>query len=216
MQFIYCLVNLVVLVINFHGICYNKNLSGGYYGSSHIEFSKGDPTMEIITDRELGFFAGTAVGPHYPGYSYLDNSGERVVQVTKPSAQTNDSNSYNSDNSFNFDACNNRFSSSTHVPVYYNGGCSFVSGDADVSNCEVLWEYEDHGSGSGTGSERAAVVGCKVGSGFAVLSGVHPEVGFADLDNSQHMSSVIREMKEQDSERQIVLKSIFSFVEGLN
>lgn len=42
------------------GIC-----AGAYYACRRIEWAKDDPEFSICQDRELGFFAGTAIGPVY-------------------------------------------------------------------------------------------------------------------------------------------------------
>ena len=61
---------------------------------------------------------------------------------------------------------------SKDIAVYYNGGCYF---DVDnLDGCEVLAGYTDLG--------QAAVVRCFVGSGQVILSGVHPEIAYYDVD----------------------------------
>lgn len=49
------------------------------------------------------------------------------------------------------------------IPMYYNGGCGFLDEHPDV---EVIAYYP---------SRIPAIICCKVGSGTAILSGVHPE-----------------------------------------
>lgn len=43
------------------GLC-----AGAYYASSQVEFEPGS-TLEVVGDRELDFFPGTARGAAYPG-----------------------------------------------------------------------------------------------------------------------------------------------------
>ena len=167
-------------------------LLGGYFGSSRIDFCQGDAEMEIKPRRELAFFSGTAVGPRFPGFKYEDNSGERVVSISKPvSCLSSDK--------------------SEARKVYFNGGCYFSARESDqLNDSKVLWEY------AGGSDIAPAVVGCNVGRGRAVLCGVHPEVGVEDLGNSQHLDSVISEMKQHDSDRMQVLDDVFMFLEGVS
>ena len=60
------------------GIC-----AGGYYGSSAIEFEKGN-RLEVCGKRELSFFPGMAVGPAYgPNlFRYTSEAGARLAQVS--------------------------------------------------------------------------------------------------------------------------------------
>ena len=158
--------------------------------------------MEIDTSRELAFFPGTAVGPRYPGYRYQDNSGERVVSIFKPGS------------------CQGSLSGA--YKVYFNGGCFFNLNKENQLNHLTMWEYEGGASPSssptpaGGSSPAPAVVGCVVGRGRVVLSGVHPEIGAEDVDNAQHLDSVISETKYHDSDRIAVLDDIFMFLEGVS
>ena len=167
--------------------------------------------MEIDTSRELAFFPGTAVGPRYPGYRYQDNSGERVVSIFKPGS------------------CQGSLSGA--YKVYFNGGCFFNLNKENQLNHLTMWEYEGGSSSpapaggssspapapeGGSSSPAPAVVGCVVGRGRVVLSGVHPEIGAEDVDNAQHLDSVISETKYHDSDRIAVLDDIFMFLEGVS
>ena len=146
--------------------------------------------MEIETSRELAFFPGSAVGPRYPGYKYVDNSGERIVSVIRPVS------------------C--RSPRDKEKRVYFNGGCYFSPVESEELKCSTtLWEYV------GPSDTAPAVVGCCVGRGRAVLSGVHPEVGYADLDSSPHSDEVMSEMELHDSDRLKVLDDVFVFLENV-
>ena len=147
--------------------------------------------MEIDTSRELAFFPGTAVGPRYPGYRYQDNSGERVVSIFKPGSRQG--------------------ALIGAYKVYFNGGCYFNLNKENQLNHLTMWEYE-----GGSSSPAPAVVGCVVGRGRVVLSGVHPEIGAEDVNNAQHLDSVISETKYHDSDRIAVLDDIFMFLEGVS
>lgn len=60
---------------SFLGIC-----AGAYYGSGSIEFDKDGP-LEIVQDRELAFFPGTAAGPLVQ-YDYDNLSGIKPMKLT--------------------------------------------------------------------------------------------------------------------------------------
>jgi biotin---protein ligase len=136
---------------SFLGLC-----AGGYYGCAKCEFEVGRRGMEVIGDRELGFFPGTCRGLAFRGFVYNSEAGARAVHLK-----------------VNEDAvgpCNKGAFRS-----YYNGGGVFVDApnfkDKDV---EVLATFQDElavDSGDGT----AAVVFCRVGQGKVVLTGPHPE-----------------------------------------
>ncbi|GLI59016.1 hypothetical protein VaNZ11_000841 [Volvox africanus] len=51
------------------GIC-----AGAYYACRRVAFEPGGP-LEVIGDRELGFFPGTARGAAYPGFDYSSERG---------------------------------------------------------------------------------------------------------------------------------------------
>lgn len=134
------------------GLC-----AGGYYGCKRCEFEVGDKTMEVIGDRELGFFPGTCRGGAFPGFVYHSEAGARAagVDVSKEALGIG--------------------TVPTHFRSYYNGGGVFV--DAPLlkdKGVEVLASYSEKlnvDPGEGT----AAVVYCKVGDGAAILTGPHPE-----------------------------------------
>lgn len=75
------------------GVC-----AGAYYGCARIVFDEGSAS-EIVEERELRFFDGTAVGPVFPPYDATSNRGCRAVRIE------------NAENGFD---------------VYFNGGCTFV------------------------------------------------------------------------------------------
>ncbi len=121
--------------------------AGGYYGSSFVEFEKGGP-LEILGKRELSFFPGVARGPAYGlgKFNYGSESGAMIVDLQLTSP----------------------YFSMSSASAYYNGGCLFVDAEK-YKDVEVLARYK-HLMGS-----PAALIRCKVGSGLAILSGIHPE-----------------------------------------
>lgn len=60
---------------SFLGIC-----AGSYYGSSYVEFDKHGP-LEVLGDRELSFFRGSAIGPILAPYDYKTQSGSRAATI---------------------------------------------------------------------------------------------------------------------------------------
>jgi biotin--protein ligase len=126
------------------GIC-----AGAYFGCSKIEFEKGLPN-EIIADRALRFFEGTAVGAALRPYP---SGGAIYTEVA--------------------------YGDKGRVMVSYNGGCTFNPGSRATSSdskIEVLARYVDRCRYLDE-SMSPAVIKCTVGKGFAILSGVHFERG---------------------------------------
>lgn len=60
--------------------------------------------------------------------------------------------------------------------VYFNGGCTFKEPEA-YKAVEILAYYGNEGY-----EEQSAIIRCQVGSGKAILSGVHPEYSAATLE----------------------------------
>ena len=92
------------------GIC-----AGAYFGARCVEFAKGT-SMEVIGDRNLAFFNGTAVGPILKPYSYDDNSGACAAKIALQNSQ--------------------------EIYIYYNGGCAFTPEPTD-ENIEVIGRYSE-------------------------------------------------------------------------
>lgn len=129
--------------------------AGAYYGSHYCEFHKGDTRgYEVLGERELSFFPGSAVGPVLAPYDYKSKSGARIAHIKWQQSDAPANQNYN---------------------VYFNGGCYFKDAD-QYPNVGVLATYNNEGS-----EGLAAVIECHVGQGKALLCGVHPECGAADL-----------------------------------
>jgi biotin---protein ligase len=137
------------------GLC-----SGGYYGSSRVEFMEGVQGMEVVGGRELGFFPGIARGIAYPGFEYNSERGTRAVglQVHKEHFATVGANLADTFKS------------------YFGGGAVFVSAeDHKDRGVEVLASYTDLPLNVDPEKGAAAVVYRKVGDGHTLLTGTHPE-----------------------------------------
>lgn len=140
------------------GLC-----AGGYYGSSRCEFEVGDKKMQVVGNRELGFFPGPCRGCAFKGFVYHSEVGARAstLNVHKEA--------------FVGSAVPASFKS------YYNGGGVFVdAAKMQDRGVQVLANYADDmdvdGGFGGLGA--AAIVYCKVGEGGVVLTGPHPEYSF--------------------------------------
>ncbi|EER04163.1 Biotin--protein ligase, putative [Perkinsus marinus ATCC 50983] len=133
--------------------------AGSYFGSSACVFDKGGP-LEVLGPRELAFHTGPAVGPHLAAYKYDSNSGARAAELVDEGSD---------DSEF------------PRGPIfaYFNGGPSFPSSQFPRDcRSEVLYRYASSG--------EPAILRCPVGSGKAILSGVHFEVlpeELAELDD---------------------------------
>jgi biotin---protein ligase len=129
------------------GLC-----AGGYYASKRCEFAVGDKGMEVVGSRELAFFPGICRGPVFPGFNYNKEDGAKAASLSMEEALHD---------------------VKEDVKVYCNGGGIFVDADSFVEEgVTVLARYNDEVTLEGG---NAAVVFCKVGTGAAVLTGVHPE-----------------------------------------
>ena len=158
------------------GLC-----AGGYYGCASIEFEKGYP-LEVLEDRELGFFPGMARGSAYgPNlFSYKSDLGSCVAELEWLGEE------------MELD-----FSS-----IYFNGGCEFVDAH-NYSNTNILARYHD------IPRKPAAIVQCEVGKGRAILSGVHPEYSASHLESSLTTArSLLPRLRETEHTRKKLLHAL--------
>jgi biotin--protein ligase len=169
--------------------------AGAYYGSKRCEFEVGDKQLEVIGDRELGFFPGTCRGCVFPGFVYNSEEGTRAstLRVSNPAFID------------------------TVVPncfrAYHKGGGVFVDAPLHADKgVEVLASYTEElkvDPGQGT----AAVVYCKIGDGAAVLSGPHPEFAAVNLDRNAagpEYAKVVDALAADDKARVSFLKACLS------
>ena len=134
------------------GLC-----AGGYYASKRCEFEIGRKGMEVVGDRELGFYPGICRGCAFSGFVYHSERGTKAAEIrVSKTALT-------------------KGSLPTGFRAYYNGGGVFVDAPNLLDKgVEILASFvEDLAVDAGEGS--AAVVFCKVGDGGAVLTSNHPE-----------------------------------------
>jgi biotin--protein ligase len=114
--------------------------------------------MEVIGERELGFFPGAKRGLAFKGFEYQTEKGARAAKLRVNRKTLGDVTDLNDE-----------------VLSYYNGGGVFIDAPKYLGDgVEVLASYtEDLDCESD--AEQAAVVYCKVGNGAALLTGPHPE-----------------------------------------
>jgi glutamine amidotransferase-like uncharacterized protein len=98
---------------SFLGIC-----AGSYYASSYVEFDKGGQ-LEVLGNRDLRFFKGSAVGPILAKYDYKTNSGARaaIIKTNLPNLG--------------------------YLKTYYNGGGYFRNAN-DHTNVDLIAVYENN------------------------------------------------------------------------
>ncbi|KAI9375360.1 biotin-protein ligase [Aspergillus egyptiacus] len=172
------------------GLC-----AGGYYGSKRCEFEVGDKTMQVIGDRELGFYPGTCRGCAFRGFVYHSEAGARAAELTVSKEAL----------------------STGVVPAsfrsYYNGGGVFDDAPSLADKgVEVLASYADR-LNVDPRSGAAAVVYCRVGDGAAILTGPHPEFAAVNLDpkaGGPEYAGVIEALAADDKGRTDFLKACLS------
>lgn len=147
--------------------------AGSYYGGEFVDFAKGT-ALEVLGERELSFFPGIVRGPILAPYDYQSESGARAAEITWKDSLG--------------------FQKNTSFTVYCNGGGYFV--DANTKNqISILASYDFEG-------EAAAIVECRVGSGKAILSGVHFEYDSSLLDaTDSYLQHIIPVLKNENSNR---------------
>jgi biotin--protein ligase len=132
--------------------------AGGYYASRRCEFMMGHEGMEVVGERELGFFPGAKRGLAFRGFEYQTEKGARAAKL-----------------SVNRKALGEVKDLKDEVLSYYNGGGVFIDAASyKEDGIEILASYAENLDCESDAS-KAAVVYCKVGNGAALLTGPHPE-----------------------------------------
>ncbi|KAF2432829.1 class II aaRS and biotin synthetase [Tothia fuscella] len=173
----------------FLGLC-----AGGYYACKRCEFMVGDQKMEVVGDRELGFFPGTCRGLAFPGFVYHSENGARAaeIKVNKSAFAISGGNTPDS------------------FWSYFNGGGVFVDAEKYRDRgVEILASYSEKVHVK-SGAEAAAVVYCKVGEGNAILTSPHPEFAAANLNpqgKGPEFAKVVEVLEQDDNLRIDFLKA---------
>lgn len=192
-----------------HGGRYVGFCAGGYYGSKQIEFEAGSASMEVSGPRQLGFFPGVCRGSAFKGFQYNSHAGARATHLRVDGL---------------------RQVSNCKVPdfaCYFNGGGSFMYTPKPGDNVDVLAEYTEglDVAGAGETCTTAAVVRCKVGQGWAVLTGAHPEFGPELFGNGASTTQdiapgIVQALETEDEKRlsfvRYLLHSIGLQVDGVD
>ncbi|GME42028.1 Biotin apo-protein ligase [Neofusicoccum parvum] len=174
---------------NYLGFC-----AGGYYACNSCEFEVGDKKMEVVGERELGFYPGICRGLAFSGFVYHSEAGTRAVElkVNKEALMGGGG------------AVPESFRS------YYNGGGVFVDADKlKDRGVETLASYtgELHVD---SGEGKAAVVYRKIGEGNVILTGPHPEFAAMNLNKGEDIpgyDKIVDALAQDDKQRTDFLKS---------
>lgn len=173
--------------------------AGGYFGTSRVEFAKGDPVLEVSGPRDLKFYPGIGRGPAFNGFQYDSEVGARAARIMTCQGE--------------------------ELTNYYNGGGVFV--DADLmqdQNVEVLAHYNQttdvpfSDKDTTDNIKPAAVVLCQSGKGKVLLTGTHPEFIPRILERSKAhelLRPILSSLKKDDSKRKEFVRYILSRT-GLN
>lgn len=145
-----------------NGGAYIGFCAGAYYASKQCEFEVGNPELEVIGSRELGFFPGTFRGGAFKGFEYNSERGAKAAVLEVGGAPWGDGGHTDFPNNFK---------------CYYNGGGVFIDADKmEDQGVEVLAEYGNIVDVPlGDSESQVAAVYCQVEFGSAILFGPHPE-----------------------------------------
>ena len=151
------------------GLC-----AGAYYACSRVEFEVGSE-IEVVGDRELGFYPGITSGSIYPGFDYQSENGAIAAPIKFKAS--NSSVFHNSgDDGTNMSGDDGAW---MECRDYLNGGPGFLEPDSPSKflslcsclppNIEILATFSEH-------NNAAAAIACQIGLGRAVLCSTHPEL----------------------------------------
>jgi len=160
---------------SFLGLC-----AGAYFSSGYVCFEKGTP-LEVVGQRDLKLFAGTARGSVYPGFKYNSTAGSVIAPVN---------------------VMNKKLIKCGNVShAYFNGGCEFIP-DPGFTNYKTLATYVDFPGAN-------AIIYTKRGKGRIILSGVHPEIDSKYLVEENYAKQQWRDMmKHAPSQRRLLDETI--------
>lgn len=150
--------------------------------------------MEIVGERELGFFRGTGKGCAFGGFQYGTEEGAREVRVRLERKVWGEE--------VWRELREEEEEEDRVVKVWYNGGGVFEpriplrEGDESI---EVLGRYDE------LEGKPIAGVKCKVGKGIAVLWAVHPEHALLPPSPSSTPSKALLDRRLREEERRMVL-----------
>lgn len=155
--------------------------AGAYYGAAHVEFDVGCP-LEVRGERELRLFPGAAVGPAYGKgtFDYASDTGARAAALMWCPPDSGPRN----------------------CTIFYNGGCFFHEPERHAETT-VLARYAD------LPGNPAAIVSSAVGTGRAILSGVHPEYSARSFrGGSPALAAIHTALREEEAGRLWLLREL--------
>ncbi len=160
------------------GIC-----AGAYFGSKSFIFEKGMP-IEVIAERDLGFFPGVARGSALGigKFCYLTEKGAESCRVLWAEDGKDPITFYS----------------------YFNGGCYFEHPER-YPEITVLAHYKD--------ISKAAIVYNQIGKGRALLSGVHFEYSPQNLNKDPRTQALSELVFKTDAERLCVVKRVLELLQ---
>ncbi|KAF3938349.1 hypothetical protein ABW19_dt0200963 [Dactylella cylindrospora] len=170
--------------------------AGAYFASSAIEFEKGNVSMEVSGKRELGFFPGICRGTAFKGFKYNSEAGARACALEVADKLVD-------------------LGSPARFSCYYNGGGAFVDAHTYTEQgVEVLARYQQPIEIDG-GGDRVAAVGCRIGSGYSLLIGTHPEFAASSLRKTSDQESypeLLKALEENEPQRLQFMTSCFKLL----
>jgi biotin--protein ligase len=170
------------------GIC-----AGGYYGCREVRFAVGDEGMQVVGQRELGFWEGACEGPVWSGFEYGSERGSRGcgIDVDLEALEGVMGRVRKTQNLPQSTVPPKPLLDSAHFDhLYFNGGGAFVplepSSTSSLSptpprNSTILARYASHPS------SLPAAVHIAISKGQVLLTGLHPEYSIL----SQPLSDVL-------------------------
>ena len=162
------------------GIC-----AGAYFGAKSFVFEKGTE-IEVIAERELGFFPGMAQGSALGSgkFCYLSEQGAESCKVLWQEQGSDPIVFYS----------------------YFNGGCFFVDPE-QYPQIESLAYYQ-HAE-----CKSSAIVLNRIGKGCALLSGVHFEYSPQNLIKDPKTLHLSERVFQTDAERVFIAKRIMNLLQ---
>lgn len=148
------------------GLC-----AGAYFASGNVVFARGSPDLEVIGERFLKFYRGTACGPVYPGFCYETERGAVAAPVRYLDWEESIDMDGRIRDEVTWQSCRD----------YVNGGPYWLcqNDEREVLRIHSVHPVLDHVEILATYPEKNHAVSamkCTVGKGCAVLCSSHPEL----------------------------------------
>ncbi|KAK6341754.1 biotin holocarboxylase synthetase, variant 2 [Orbilia brochopaga] len=175
----------------FIGFC-----AGAYFASASVEFERGDQYLEVTGPRELGFFPASCKGAAFKGFQYNSEAGARACTLNVTEKLIS-------------------MGSPPNLANYYNGGGVFVNAERFAGQgIEILARYNESPHLDAEDG-NAAAIGCRIGAGFALLIGTHPEFSIEALKKRSSLAGyplVLRRLQENENLRVKFVSSLLKLL----